>query len=293
MGLLTALTCCYTAPRGSCVQPLLDRSGRRNTIRVRVKPWSWVREPCCAAPLRPADSLQQVTEIDAPDWGPVADGAARFLATVRALTDDGVREASALPGWARAHVLTHVAQAADSRTGLLRAARTGQVGQQYPSEESRAEAIETGARRPVPVIRAEVHRAIKECLTAIREHPPELWNAPGVYLAVGRRPVRGVVTGLRRELEYHHVDLDAGYQPGNWPSDFVSIELSGVADFMNRRPDAPPMTLTAPGMLHVGTRPPVDVTGFPAALLAWLSGRSDGSDLNLHGGVLPALPPLS
>ena len=78
----------------------------------------------------------------------LAGSAARFLATAQALTDDGLYQASALPGWTRAHVLTHLAHAADSRTGLLRAARAGRVGQQYPSGQARADAIDAGARRP-------------------------------------------------------------------------------------------------------------------------------------------------
>ncbi len=52
-----------------------------------------------------------------PELATLAASADRFLGAVRALTDDDVRRASALPGWTRAHLLTHVAQAADSRTG--------------------------------------------------------------------------------------------------------------------------------------------------------------------------------
>ena len=44
----------------------------------------------------------------------LARSAARFLATAQALTDGDLYQASALPGWTRAHVLTHLAQAADS-----------------------------------------------------------------------------------------------------------------------------------------------------------------------------------
>jgi len=76
------------------------------------------------------------------------------------------------------------------------------------------------------------------------------------------------------------VDLAAGYQPGDWSDDFVATELSRVTALMDRRDDVPPMTLVGHGMLHIGTSPPVDVTGPPAAMLAWLSGRSDGSSLN-------------
>jgi maleylpyruvate isomerase len=174
-----------------------------------------------------------VRATDPPAWGPLADSAIRFLGTAQALTDDELHDTSALPGWTRAHVLAHVAQAADSRTRLLRAARAG------------------------------------------------------------RRPVRGVVPSLRGELEYHHVDLAAGYEPADWPDDFVATELSRVTGLMDRRADAPPMTLTGLAMLRIGTSPPVDVTGPPAAMLAWLAGRSDGSDLDPGSASLPGIPPLA
>jgi maleylpyruvate isomerase len=101
------------------------------------------------------------------------------------------------------------------------------------------------------------------------------------------------VPSLRRELEYHHVDLAAGYQPADWPGDIVAMELSRVTALMDRRADAPPMTLTSSGALHVGSSPRVDVIGPPAALLAWLSGRSDGSGLHSGAAAPPVLPPLA
>ena len=65
----------------------------------------------------------------------LAGRAVRFLGTAQALADDDLYQASALPGWTRAHVLTHLAQAADSRTGLLRAARgAGPAGSTPPSK---------------------------------------------------------------------------------------------------------------------------------------------------------------
>lgn len=226
-------------------------------------------------------------------WGPLAGSVSRFSDTIRALPDDSLRQASALPGWTRAHVVAHVTQAADSRTGLLLAARAGRVGRQYPSEEARVQAIDAGARQPPVTIHADLFRALRECLTAIREYPGHLWDAPAIWLGTGRRPVRGVVTSLRRELEYHHVDLAAGYRPADWPGDFIDTELPRVTAMMNRRADAPPVTLTSAATLHVGTRPPADITGSLAAMLAWLTGRGDGSDLDPRGTARPVLPPLA
>jgi len=228
-----------------------------------------------------------------PELSTLAASADRFLGAVRALADDDVLRASALPGWTRAHLLTHVAQAADSRTRLLRAAAAGLTGEQYPSEQARADAIEAGARRPAAAIRAGVDRAVEECLTAMRQHPAGLWDAPAIWLRGGRRPVRGAVASLRSELEFHHVDLAAGYMPGDWPAEFVATELRGVTALMDHRADAPPVTLIAAAAVRIGTVPPVDVTGPPAAILAWLSGRGDGSGLDTGAARLPALPPLA
>ena len=88
------------------------------------------------------------------------------------------------------------------------------------------------------------------------------------------------------------MDLAGGYQPADWPDDFVATELPQVAALMDRRDDAPPVTLAGHGMLRIGTGPQVDVAGPPAAMLAWLSGRSDGSGLNPASPALPPIPPL-
>jgi maleylpyruvate isomerase len=127
----------------------------------------------------------------------------------------------------------------------------------------------------------------------MRQHPAGLWDAPGIWLRGGRGPVRGAVASLRSELEFHHVDLAAGYAPDDWPAEFVATELRRVTALMSHRADAPSMTLIAAAAVRIGTVPPVDVTGSPAAVLAWLSGRGAGSGLDTGAAGLPSLPPLA
>ena len=122
--------------------------------------------------------------------------------------------------------------------------------------QARAGAIEAGARRPAAVIRADAGRAVEECLTAMRQHPARRWDAPAIWLRGGRRPVRGAVASLRSELEYHHVDLAAGYAPDDWPAQFVSTELHRVTALMDRRADAPRVTLIATAAVRIGIAPP-------------------------------------
>jgi len=219
----------------------------------------------------------------------------RFRSTLDGLTEDDVRAASSLPGWTRGHVLTHVARSADSRRRLLRAARAGEVGRQYSDEQTRAREIDDGVRRPAAVIREDTADALDRLLAAIVDFPADRWAAPGHWLGVGQRPVRRVVPSMRRELEYHHVDLAAGYAPDDWPPDFVTEQLDELTTKFTRRPEAPAVTLRLPGtLLRIGDGGAVTVEGEPAQVLAWLSGRASGERLRTRPpGKLPAVPAMS
>ena len=89
------------------------------------------------------------------------------------------------------------------------------------------------------------------------------------------------------------LDLAADYTPDDWPAVFVADELPrAAADIATALPTgAPAFALEATdtdfrATVGVG-EPGHTVTGPSARLLAWLIGRSSGSDL---GGPLPDLP---
>ena len=63
------------------------------------------------------------------------------------LTAADVAAPSLLPGWSRAHVLTHLARNADGFVNLLTSARTGEAIPMYASPEARAADIDAGAGR--------------------------------------------------------------------------------------------------------------------------------------------------
>jgi maleylpyruvate isomerase len=219
----------------------------------------------------------------------------RWRTTLDRLTEAQVSEPSLLPGWSRGHVLTHVARSADSRRRLLSAARAGRVGRQYESEEQRAREIDEGARRPAAAVLADATAAPDRLLGAVAGHPSQAWEASGEWLGVGLRPVRRVVPSMRRELEYHHVDLAAGYRPADWPAEFVTQQLTKVTGDFGSRPDAPSFTVdVGDRLLPVGDGGRVTVAGTPATVLAWLTGRDRGDDLRVEpAGALPRLPPMS
>ena len=62
------------------------------------------------------------------------DGAAHLRGLMTRMGDDAFAAPSGLPGWTRAHVLTHVARNADAMINLLTWARTGVPTPAYASD---------------------------------------------------------------------------------------------------------------------------------------------------------------
>lgn len=221
---------------------------------------------------------------------------ARLLATADALSDAQAAAPSQLPRWTRGHVLTHLARNADGFRNLLAWARTGDETPMYPSEEARDRAVEEGAGRSAAELAADVRVSAAALAAAAQDLPARAWDA-----LVARRgdtfPARVVLPRRLSELEIHHVDLDAGYRPADWPASFVAPTLLRVAGDFAGRADAPaclarPVGLDAAFPIGPDSASPVTVSGPPAALLAWLIGRDTGTGLEVAGAdAVPVLPP--
>jgi maleylpyruvate isomerase len=222
---------------------------------------------------------------------------ARVLATAASISDQQAREPSALPDWSRGHLLTHLARNADGLRNLLVWARTGVVTPQYPNVQVRNEEIEAGAGRPA----RELIVDFADSATAFGDEAARLrdadWTAEVRRIRGPAFPAWQTLWWRLSELEIHHVDLDAGYRPADWPADFSRECLHGAtANFSG--PDSPAALLrdTEGGAEHrIGPpdqAPTVTITGTTRALLAWLLGRSDGGGLTATPeGPLPPVPP--
>jgi maleylpyruvate isomerase len=202
-----------------------------------------------------------------------------LLATAARLGDAGARGPSLLPGWTRGHVLTHVARNADGGTRLLTWARTGFESYEYPSLDARAAEIEEGANRPADVLLEDVRRSADRFAEAFALMPDEAWDQTVQWTTGARHPAARAADARLTEVLIHHVDLDAGFTPGDWPADFTSRMLASVTASFARRDDAPVLRLhaTDTGVEH-GTGDLL-VTGPAASLLAWLLGRSPATGL--------------
>ena len=222
----------------------------------------------------------------------------RLLQTTAAITDEQAREPSHLPGWTRGHVLTHLARNADGLCNLLVWARTGVATPQYASYEDRDAGIAAGAGRPAVRLYADVADSAAAFAAEAARLAGADWSAQVRGLRGPEHPAWYTLWRRLSEVEIHHVDLDAGYRPSDWPDTFAGQSLARVTQGFTGA-DCPRVRLHATdcgadyeigaaGAALAQDGPPLTVRGPARDLLAWLTGRSDGAGL---AGQLPMLPP--
>jgi len=131
------------------------------------------------------------------------------------LDDARAAEPSRLPEWSRAEVVTHLARNADAIRNLVEAASRNETGRMYPSVQARAAGIAAGRGASADALRADLREAHDRLVRAWDALSPEAWERVGS--APVTRTMREFVWVRRREVEVHHVDLDLGYEPSDWP----------------------------------------------------------------------------
>ena len=213
-------------------------------------------------------------------------GTGRLLQLVESMDDAAARGASALPGWTRGHVLTHLARNADGLVNLLTWARTGVEHPMYASRSDRDIDIEEGAPRSLWLLEQDVVAACGRFAAAATGLGDSAWQAE--ISMIGGRSVRAFQVPWKRvsELWVHMVDLDLGLTFSEVPSD-VADRLIGDALAHYRGQG---LSLR----LEVGDRswdlsgdgPVHHVTGTSGGALAWVTGRNAAGVT----GDVPVLP---
>ncbi|MEU4520810.1 maleylpyruvate isomerase family mycothiol-dependent enzyme [Amycolatopsis sp. NPDC024027] len=205
------------------------------------------------------------------------------------LGEPELRAPSALPGWSRAHVLTHVARNADGLQNLLVWANTGVETPMYASAEARERDIEAGARRAAADLLADFVASAGRFEQYAAAMPDDAWarearNRQGA-------PVTGAVVARMRlsELTIHLADLDRGYDLDRVLALLGPLTEDVVQNAVTARGShLPALRLATDGFeWTMGAAPKTTVRGSAGALLAWLSGRTDGAALD---GDVPPLP---
>lgn len=225
-----------------------------------------------------------------------ADGAAHLRGMMTRMGDDAFAKPSGLPGWTRAHVLTHVARNADAMVNLVTWARTGVPTPAYASRDARDADIEAGAGRSPAEIRADLVASSDRLAAAVRQMPEAAWSAR-IADTRGRPMIASDVLWLRaRETWIHAVDLDAGASFSDLPRPMLRELLAEATATLGARPEFPRLLLAPSDESRTWTvgegGEPLEVRGTAAELAAWLLGRSKGRDLRTAAGSRPpALPP--
>ena len=166
---------------------------------------------------------------------------------VDGLTAEAVGGPSLLPGWTRGHVLTHLARNADALANLVLAARTGDGRPMYPGgPDGREAAIEAGAGRHLGDLRLDLDDSAERLLEPRSPTFPAEAQAREVAMRRGATAYGWEIPLIRiREVEIHHVDLDAGYTPDDWDPDFAARTLDQLAPFFRDARDCPVGVLVA------------------------------------------------
>jgi maleylpyruvate isomerase len=174
-----------------------------------------------------------------PELGHVAGAESRLLARVEGLTDAEAWAPSRLPGWSRAEVLTHLARNADSFRGLAEAAMRGEVADQYPGGVSQRNGdIALGRGRPAAEVVRDLAQAVEWLHETWAAMTDSAWSGDGRYSGGSGsgsgsgdvHPVAHTVVARWIEVEFHHLDLDLGAAPDDWPLPFVQAGLTRAVE---------------------------------------------------------------
>ena len=189
----------------------------------------------------------------------------RLLESLDSLTDDQCREPSALPGWTRGHVLSHLARNAESHVHVLQCAVRGEVGEQYVGgAKARKEGIESHAHDSAESLVSAVRKSIYALEGQWAATNSEGWQGHGVNSAGASIAMSDIVFLRWREVEVHHADLSLAFTFADWNSTYVRYEL-----------DRQVMMWRASKPMGLTPVPKIALQLSPNERLAWFLGRTE------------------
>lgn len=214
-----------------------------------------------------------------------------LLGNTISIPDQAWQQLSALPGWTRAHVATHLARGAEALRGVIRAVVQGTPTALYDSEAERFEAIERGSERDALELQIDLDTTASR-LAQEMALLDDLDPAMPIELDAGRL-VRLDLLPLARlnEIILHHLDLCWDYDIGKVEPQVAEWLLAWNAYWIAEREGYPPIELIADSgfQARIGSAaPPARISGPDNVMLGWLTGRLPEEEVREAG--LPVLP---
>lgn len=178
-----------------------------------------LRTDCCGVfryrcPMRPVDSI-----------GACRVSHRRLLRGLTPMTDDDFRAPSLLSRFSRGHVVTHIANKCKAHVVIFGGAATGEIRQLHPDAYDPDLAADLGANRSAAELRADLTLSFELLEATWDSLDDNHWCRQGMMTA-GLRTMAEIVAHHLRNVEVHHVDLNIGYRPSDWPPILVEAELS-------------------------------------------------------------------
>lgn len=170
-----------------------------------------------------------------------------LLHRVASLTDAQVREPCALEGWTRAELLAHIVVNATTTTPCVEAAARGEQRSQYQFPTEREDGIRAGRDVSAEELRKQLEASARDLADAFAGLPAGAWDNT-MLKGPFPLPMRDALALRWLEVEVHHADLGLGYDPSQWPSDFVDALLPRIVVMVSFL--APPPSFTGSWHLH-------------------------------------------
>jgi maleylpyruvate isomerase len=149
----------------------------------------------------------------------------RLIDEARIMTRSDLQALSLLPGWSRAHVLSHLARGADAMRTLLTGARAGQDRPAYASLQARNADIDRSAAAETDDLVDDLVGSAMALRTVARQLPDTAWRYQVQMLDSPRFPASRLLAWRLAEVELHHCDLGIGYGHDRWSAVFAAMEL--------------------------------------------------------------------
>ena len=205
------------------------------------------------------------------------DGTRQLLAGLDRLPDEALAGPTALPGWARGYLASHIAANAEALRNLVHWAGTGQERRMYASAEQREADIAAGSRLPAAELRAWVSSSAQALTADLDALPEGAWDAK-IVTAQGLTRAASEIPWMRdRELYIHAIDLEMGIGWADLPSGFLSALLDEVTSRRSSTGGGPALAVAATDTGHTwevaGDGVPAAVSAPLAELAAYLTGR--------------------
>jgi maleylpyruvate isomerase len=224
------------------------------------------------------------------DW--MTDGHRYLGSRLAQLGDDELSAPSALPGWTRRHLLSHLGHNARALRNLVHWAATGEPTPMYSAPAARASEIDSGASWEPQRLRAFVEAEQGALATALAQLDGEQLGAE-VITAQGRQVRAAVLPWLRtRELWIHAVDLHRDADFSDFPAPLLDKLL---AEVLRWRRDVRGETLHVqptdrePAPALGDQQHPGQVVGRAADLARWATGRGAVNIRTTDDSPLPIL----